>query len=617
MGLLFGGDCCILDAEKLGGVTVEENLKAYDGKGPYIFISYAHDDKKANTIIRKLLRRGYCVWYDEGISGGENWRAVVAEKNEGCTVFVPLLSQNYLNSPECQDEFADAKNMKKTIVPIYLEEVKLTPAMRMGLSRAQALMPNKTSNEKEFWNFIDDCKLIQNCKEGAASVSTFFRLKEKLLHLVQEDMPWKSLLTLAVLLVLAVLSLWRVPASEPETPTEIPPVTTQESAPAETTAPVISAPQTLSGNVLMEIPDSESELESMADLPAFGTSATRAQIGSIWIHDTLGVIPEDAVDVSLNRDGSVMAWTVKDGDLYQLIIAGDGGVDAPPDASHLFRDMPNLTQIHFLDSFFTANTEHMSSMFYRCEKLYILDVTGFNTEKVKSFHMMFGRCQNLDKLDLSSFDTSSAVYMGYMFYKCSQIWKLDLRHFRTENVTNMKMMFHGCESLLSLDISSFDTGNVKNMTCMFYDCKGLTDLDVSHFDTANVTDMSHMFHGCENLMQLNISGFNTANVADFSYMFSDCTKLTRLDVAGFDTMHATDMSYMFCNCPNLEELDVSSFKTYNVTDMSYMFYNDPKLKDLDFSGFYTNKVTNYERFMLENQKINNMHWSGLFADAAQ
>lgn len=596
-------------------------VTAYEGNQPYIFVSYSHkDEDKVLPIIRKLQRRGYRIWFDRGIHGAEKWRRKIAIKVNRCSAFLMMVSKNYDDSEWCQKEFNYAQDIKRSIVAIFLEDEELSPELQFALAGPQHLMPDKTNNEKEFWNFIDFCDALACCKEEHVPETKGFSIQEFLLSLWPEKALCQKACIAGIMLILAVLALWRTPAKEPEVPVQTAtPTETQATVPSETAAPVTTAPQTLSGNVLMEVP-SPAESENLQDAPAFNTGITRKEVGSIWFTD-LGdgtlANAEEAVDVSQNQDGSVLAWTVKDGDLYQLHIAGKGGVDAPVNSANLFRDMVNVTQIYFFDAFFTGNAESMMAMFYNCENLFRVDVSGFNTAKVKDFGWMFANCQSLDELDVSSFDTSRATRMACMFYDCKNVWQLDLRNFCTENVTNMKGMFCQCENLLSVNLESFDTANVKNMYAMFSHCRALTQLDVSGFDTANVTDMSHMFQGCESLLTLDVSGFDTSKVADMGSMFEHCEKLRELDVSGFDTRHVTDMSYMFNGCSNLEELDLSSFKTFNVTDMSYMFYNDIRLENLDFSGFNTDKVTNFERFMLENQKINGIPWQGLFANSSK
>ncbi|MBO4839226.1 MAG: toll/interleukin-1 receptor domain-containing protein [Lachnospiraceae bacterium] len=44
---------------------------SYEGGRPYIFISYAHKDcDKVIPVLEDLNRRGYRVWYDDGIEPG-------------------------------------------------------------------------------------------------------------------------------------------------------------------------------------------------------------------------------------------------------------------------------------------------------------------------------------------------------------------------------------------------------------------------------------------------------------------------------------------------------------------------------------------------------------------
>ena len=51
--------------------------------------------------------------------------------------------------------------------------------------------------------------------------------------------------------------------------------------------------------------------------------------------------------------------------------------------------------------------------------------------------------------------------MACMFYGCNWIRTLDLSGFDTSDVTNMQGMFDLCGSLTTLDLSGFDTGNVR------------------------------------------------------------------------------------------------------------------------------------------------------------
>ena len=90
-----------------------------------------------------------------------------------------------------------------------------------------------------------------------------------------------------------------------------------------------------------------------------------------------------------------------------------------------------------------------------------------------------------------------------MFYGCDGLRSVNLSGLDTSKVTNMGYMFSGCSSLKSLDLSRLDTSNVTNMVYMFYQCMSLESLDLSSFDTANA-NTSGMFERCASLTSITL-----------------------------------------------------------------------------------------------------------------
>ena len=198
-----------------------------------------------------------------------------------------------------------------------------------------------------------------------------------------------------------------------------------------------------------------------------------------------------------------------------------------------------------------------------------------------------------------------------MFYYCDKLSSIDLSGFDTSNVTNMDYMFYQCSGLSSLNLSGFDTGKVTNMQSMFYSC-GLTSLDVSGFDTGNVITMDNMFRYCGGLTSLDVSGWNTGKVENMKCMFAGCSGLTSLDVSGFDTSSATNMDSLFGSCSGLSSLDVSGFNTGSVTNMATMFYNCSSLGSLDLSNWNTSNVTNMKQMFQNCSSLGTIYGSAGF-----
>ena len=211
---------------------------------------------------------------------------------------------------------------------------------------------------------------------------------------------------------------------------------------------------------------------------------------------------------------------------------------------------------------------------------------------------MFHSLVNLTSLDVSSFDTSKVRGMGNMFFGDEKLTTLDLSNFDTQNLTNMDKMFYGMSSLTSLNISSFNTSKVTNMDSLFYGMVNIENINVSNFDTRNVPNMNHMFSGMHKLKQLQLPAtFNTSSVTDMGYMFYNSKSLTSLDVSMFNTENVTNMSEMFGYLGAVTSIKFGSgFNTKNVTDMYGMFDTLCSMRELDLSGaiFDTAKVNDFD-----------------------
>lgn len=113
---------------------------AYRGDQPYVFVCYAHEDAK--TVYAELAwlnDQGINIWYDEGISAGQIWRAEIARALDGSTQVLYYVSSAALASDHCNREINYALDKRFEVLPVYLEEVELTPDLDIGLARVQAL----------------------------------------------------------------------------------------------------------------------------------------------------------------------------------------------------------------------------------------------------------------------------------------------------------------------------------------------------------------------------------------------------------------------------------------------------------------------------------------------
>lgn len=263
----------------------------------------------------------------------------------------------------------------------------------------------------------------------------------------------------------------------------------------------------------------------------------------------------------------------------------------PKDCGAWFWSFEALTTIEHLDYLNTSEVDDMRLMFSSCTSLETLDLSSFNTEKVKHMYAMFDGAKNLRSIKLpKGFIGSSVTDLNATFKGCESLTELDLSGSNSENVKEMNEMFYGCRALSKLDLTDFKTGQVTTMENMFCICSTLETLDVSSFNTENVTTMLGMFNNCSSLRSLDLPGFNTANVTQMSSMFNKCSSLRSLDLSSFGVRKVTYMQSMFEGCTNLESIDLSSFDTENMKYMTGMFFSCTKLETLDLSSFATPKM---------------------------
>lgn len=157
------------------------NIIPYDGEAPYIFVSYCH--RNADCVMRILAYLTKCgcrVWYDSGINPGDEWPEVIAEHISGCAAFVSFISNEAMESHNCRKEFNYAMAENKPFLCVFLEEVKLTPVMKMQLASVQAINRSSYDSDEAFYNALLKCSCLERCydKKALKTVTTYFLKRE-------------------------------------------------------------------------------------------------------------------------------------------------------------------------------------------------------------------------------------------------------------------------------------------------------------------------------------------------------------------------------------------------------------------------------------------------------
>ena len=141
--------------KKRGGDTLRCNFTPYEGKKRYIFVSYSHkDSEKVIPIMEYIAKKGYRLWYDEGLTPSSEWTEDIEQHIKHCYIFLALISRNAQESENCQDEIVFAKNNKKILMIVRLEDVELRKGLGLQLSRKQITDSFKYPNIEDFYQTL-------------------------------------------------------------------------------------------------------------------------------------------------------------------------------------------------------------------------------------------------------------------------------------------------------------------------------------------------------------------------------------------------------------------------------------------------------------------------------
>src|SRR3954447_10755021 len=107
--------------------------------GPYAFVSYASADRAwVLPVVAALRGAGVAVWLDEqGIAGGENYAAEIADAIQGAAAFLLLASPASLASRNVRQEVALAWRYERPYVPLRLDPVAIPDDLAYWLEAAQ------------------------------------------------------------------------------------------------------------------------------------------------------------------------------------------------------------------------------------------------------------------------------------------------------------------------------------------------------------------------------------------------------------------------------------------------------------------------------------------------
>ena len=145
---------------------------AYRGGEPYVFVSYAHADSElAYPLISGLQERGLRIWFDDGMDVGDLWDEVIPDHVEHCAAMLCLVSTRFTDSNNCLDEIHYAKEQKKELLILHLEDEDLPRSFRFRYGRFHALRLSGYSDRGTLLNKLASTQKLRCCLNQVQAVS--------------------------------------------------------------------------------------------------------------------------------------------------------------------------------------------------------------------------------------------------------------------------------------------------------------------------------------------------------------------------------------------------------------------------------------------------------------
>ena len=186
-------------------------IPAYEGKEPYIFVSYAHKDSdQVFRIIEMLNKRGYRVWYDEGIEPGSEWPEYIANHLLGAEMVMAFLTARSVKSVNCRREINFALSKEKPVLTVFMEDLKVPAGMELQLSTQQSVLYYQYESEERFLDKIETCQYLSPCrrKENEIQLQGINAENSSSSRSAMKKMPVKTVLIAGACLLVLLGVIW-------------------------------------------------------------------------------------------------------------------------------------------------------------------------------------------------------------------------------------------------------------------------------------------------------------------------------------------------------------------------------------------------------------------------
>ncbi|MBR0081135.1 MAG: TIR domain-containing protein [Clostridia bacterium] len=124
-------------------------FQPYEGKRPYVFISYSHRNSEAVLEIITRLNNRLRLWYDEGIQAGSDWPMNIQTHMAHCGAVLFFLSATALASLNCLSEIQTAVSLGRPVLYLRLDDAEPDETWQALLSQCTEINAPKSVSARQ------------------------------------------------------------------------------------------------------------------------------------------------------------------------------------------------------------------------------------------------------------------------------------------------------------------------------------------------------------------------------------------------------------------------------------------------------------------------------------
>lgn len=176
-----------------------------------------------------------------------------------------------------------------------------------------------------------------------------------------------------------------------------------------------------------------------------------------------------------------------------------------------------------------AQVERLDRLFAGCRHLTAVDgmenLTCLGGAGADDASEMFAGCSKLRRIDLSAFDTSRVRSAWGMFQDCRELREVVLPARGFPELREAGSMFRGCRRLHSFDFAALGAPNLEDASDFFRMCTWLDEVSFVGARTGRLVTAERMFYGCCNLERITgADSLQTGRIENLSGMFRFCAR---------------------------------------------------------------------------------------------